>query len=423
MSVAPRTLLLFSTMPRLLRVVAVVAGVIVLVYGAGWVISRVGGMVSQVLTPVVLGVLVTALVMPAQLVLNHRLRIPRHVAAAMIVVGLVAAVSASFYLVAERFIVGIQGVGFSFQTVLVRAQEWLVEGPANLDRAQVATVVGQAQTWLTGRAPSLALGAFNVTSNAGTILVGILLSLVVTFFLLAEGDRIMSFILVVFEEPGRTTLRETIRRVWVTLSSWARSQVIVSAADAILIGAGAAVLQLPFVLPMSLVTFLLCFIPIFGAVVAGVIFAVVALLFQGPVTALIMVAIIVVVGQLEGNVFQPFLLGKAVSLHPLVVILGVTTATYLFGLTGALLSVPVLASANAGYKYWVGRDPFPGLATGKSAISDSHRVLAPEQDLPKLPHKIGTVTPAWLERHRTNTHPSPHNENPSGEQSITPAHL
>lgn len=201
-----------------------------------------------------------------------------------------------------------------------------------------------------------------------------------------------------FAEPGRTKLREATRRVWVTLSSWARTQVIVSAVDAILIGAGAAILGLPFVIPLSIITFLLCFIPIFGAVVAGTIIALVALFFEGFTAAIIMVVIIVIVGQIEGNLLQPLLLGKAVSLHPLVVILGVTTGSYLLGLTGALLAVPVLASINAGYKYWTGRDPFPGLAEGKSALSDSPRTLAPTEDPPELPRRLGAVTPLWLER-------------------------
>lgn len=93
-------------------------------------------------------------------------------------------------------------------------------------------------------------------------------------------------------------------------------------------------------------------------------------------------------------------MGKAVNLHPLVVLLGVATGTYLLGLTGALLTVPFMAAINVGYQYWVGRDPFPGLDAGGSALSGSPRKLAPHRRTTKLPQRLGAVTPQWIEHDR-----------------------
>lgn len=387
-------------LPRPIRILAAVALVIVLVYGAGWVVIQVGAMISQVLIPIVVGVLLAALMMPAQLLLNRKLRFPRHVAAAVTVVGLIAIIGGTIYFAGRSIANGVDGVRDSLNTVLNQAEDWLANGFLNIDKSQLSDLFSQGREWLAANTSSLSSGALNATSSAGTVLVGAFLALIVALFLLAEGDRISSFMLMVLHEPTRNKVRQTIRRSWVTLGSWARTQVVVSAADAIGIGIGAFALQLPFVVPMIVITFLLCFIPLFGAFISGAMFALVALLFGGPIAALIMIGVVIVVQQLESNVLQPLLMGKAVNLHPLVVLLGVTTGTYLLGLTGALLTVPILAAANAGYKYWVGRDPFPGLDDGGSALAGSPRTLAPMRKSASLPKDIGSVTPEWIEQDR-----------------------
>lgn len=394
-------------LPRPFQVVGAVALLIVVVYAAGWVLSQVGSMVSQVLIPIVVGLLLAALLMPAQLLFNRRLRFPRHVAAAVTVVGLIALVGATVYFAGRSIAEGVEDVRRSLQEVLDKAEAWLADGPFNIDHEQLQDLFAQGREWLSANTSSLSSGALNATSSAGTVLVGTFLALIVAFFLLAEGDRITSFMLMAFHDPTRTRVRETIRRAWVTLGSWARTQVVVSAVDAVGIGIGAAVLGLPFVVPMIVITFLLCFIPLFGAFLSGAMFVLVALLFEGPVAALIMIAVVIVVQQLESNALQPLLMGRAVNLHPLVVLLGVTTGTYLLGLTGALLTVPILAAANAGYKYWMGRDPFPGLAAGGSALGGSPRKLAPNRKASKLPPLLGSVTPQWIERDRVAVDSTP----------------
>ena len=387
-------------LPRAFRVAGSVALLIILFFGAGWVLIQIGGMVSSVLIPIVVGVLLGALLMPAQLLLNHKLRLPRLVAAAVTVLGLVAVVGGTIYFAGRSIGKGVDNVRQSLDKVLDKAEEWLAGSPFGIEESQLQNLFAQGRDWVSDNTSSLTSGALNATSSVGTVLVGAFLALIVALFLLAEGDRISSFMLMVFAEPSRTKVRETIRRSWVTLGSWARTQVIVSAADAIGIGIGAFALDLPFVIPMVVITFLLCFIPLFGAFLSGAMFALVALLFEGPLAFVIMVIVVIAVQQLESNVLQPLLMGKAVNLHPLVVLLGVTTGTYLLGLTGALLTVPILAAANAGYRYWVGRDPFPGLDNGGSALSGSTRQLAPARKSAKLPKEIGSVTPEWIEHDR-----------------------
>lgn len=387
-------------LPIRLRRLAAGSLLVILVFGAGWVLVRVGSMVSQVLIPLVVGMLIAALLMPLQVLLNHRLRFPRYAGATTIVVGLLVVIGATFYFAGRSIGNGFDEVRVSLLKVLDDAESWLATGPFGLDAEHLQSLLDQGRAWLQANWSILSSGAFNATSSLGNVVVGGVLALIITLFLLAEGDRICSWLLMIVRQPFRTKVRETIRRSWVTLGSWARTQVIVSGVDAVGIGIGAAALGLPFVVPMVVITFLLCFIPMFGAFLSGAMFTLLALLFKGPIAAVIMLAVVITVQQLENNLLQPLLMGRAVNLHPLVVLLGVTTGTFLLGLTGALLAVPVLAACNAGYTYWVGRDPFPGLASGGSAMTGSPRTLVAARKPAPLPSRLGAVTPEWIEEER-----------------------
>jgi predicted PurR-regulated permease PerM len=136
------------------------------------------------------------------------------------------------------------------------------------------------------------------------------------------------------------------RRGWVTLTSYVRATILVAATDALGIGIGAAILGVPLAVPLGVLVFLGAFVPIVGAFVSGIVAVLVALVSHGPVTALIMLGIVVVVQQVEAHVLQPFLLGRAVSVHPLAVILGIAAGVLIAGIVGALFAVPFIAVAN-----------------------------------------------------------------------------
>src|SRR4029078_9721680 len=131
------------------------------------------------------------------------------------------------------------------------------------------------------------------------------------------------------------------------LPRFVRPTVIVAATDGILIGAGAAIIGVPFSLAIGVLVFLGAFVPIVGATVAGTVAVLVALVDQGLVTALIMLAIVIGVQQLEGHVLQPFLMGRWVSVHPLGVILAIVAGVLTAGVAGALVAVPMAAAVNA----------------------------------------------------------------------------
>lgn len=384
-------------LPAPLMTLGAAALLIIVLYGAGWVLASVGSMISQVLMPVVIGVLFTALLMPVQVFFNHLLKLPRHVAAGITTLGFLTLVGGILYMSGAQLAEGFDSIRGVVINGLGEIESWLYNGPLHIQEGWIQQAIAEVRNWVQENTSSLSLGVVSATSSVGNVLIGTLIALIVAFFLLAEGDRLLSFILIFVGAKHRHKIREAIRRGWVTLGTWARVQVVVSAADALGISIGMLVLQLPFILPLAVLTFLVCFIPMVGAWVSGIVVVLVALVFEGPTAALIMILVVVVVQQAENNVLVPLLMGKAVNVHPLAIILGVATGTYLLGIAGALLTVPTLATLSTMVRYWHGNDPFPGLAAGRSALLDSPKDLLPSETATKrLPPLIGQATPDWL---------------------------
>jgi predicted PurR-regulated permease PerM len=167
---------------------------------------------------------------------------------------------------------------------------------------------------------------------------------------------------------ARVPAHEGFRRGWRALSAYMRTQILVAAVDATGIAIGMVCLGLgKYAVPIWLLVFLFSFIPMIGAIVSGAIAILITLVLQGWLFALIMLAVVLGVQQLEGNILQPVLMGKAVELHPLAVFLGVASGTVVAGIGGALFAIPLLAFVNATMLYLTGRDPAPEL--GKDDIS------------------------------------------------------
>ena len=179
------------------------------------------------------------------------------------------------------------------------------------------------------------------------MLAGFFIVLFSTYFFLADGERIWAWLVRLSPRAGREQVDSSGRVAWISLTQFVRATVIVAATDAIGIMIGAAILGVPFVLAIGVLVFLGAFVPMVGATVAGTVAVLVALVDQGPVTALIMLGGVILVQQIEGHVLQPFLMGRWVSVHPLGVILAIGAGVLVAGVAGALVAVPLAAAVNA----------------------------------------------------------------------------
>lgn len=231
-------------------------------------------------------------------------------------------------------------------------QAYVQDLPFQITEEQVASV----RDSLVGLLQSDAVGAGALAGASQTVdfVAGFFVMVVVLFFFLKDGPAIWEFLLRPFEgaryERGQRIGETTVR----TLGGYVRGTAIVAAVDAVAIGIGLAIVGVPLVIPLSVLVFLLAFIPLVGATLAGILCALVALVAVGPVEALIVVAIVIAVNQLEGDLLQPVVMGRTLRLHPLVILVALTAGTVLAGLTGAVLAVPIAASIWRAIQVWDG---------------------------------------------------------------------
>jgi predicted PurR-regulated permease PerM len=190
-----------------------------------------------------------------------------------------------------------------------------------------------------------------VASTTGHVLAGILLIVFSTLFIVLDGVRIWAWIVRLFPRRARVTVDGAGQAGWLTLTAFVRVQVIVAAVDAVGIGIGAFALQLPLAIPIAILVFLGSFIPVVGVVLTGAIAVFVALVYEGPLQAIIMLAVVVVVHLSESHGLQPFVMGTAVKVHPLAVVLAVAAGSFVAGIAGALFAVPLVAVINVIVKY------------------------------------------------------------------------
>ncbi|MFL0712068.1 MAG: AI-2E family transporter [Microcella pacifica] len=197
----------------------------------------------------------------------------------------------------------------------------------------------------------LVSGALSVGSTLTEVLTGSVLVLFAVLFFLIDGRRIWQFVVGLFPRRARTPVDGAGRAGWLTLTNFVKVQIFVAFVDAVGIGLGAVILQLPLALPIAVAVFLGAFVPIVGAVVTGALAVFVALVYYDIVIALIMLGIVLLVQQIEGNVLQPLVMGTAVKVHPLAVVLAVAAGGFLAGIPGTLFAVPLVAVLNVVVRY------------------------------------------------------------------------
>ncbi|KAM9863544.1 AI-2E family transporter [Leucobacter sp. BZR 635] len=225
--------------------------------------------------------------------------------------------------------------------------EWVRHNTLGIPVDQLQDFVNQALKLLENNQGTLWTGALGVATTATQLVTGLLLAIFSLVFLLIDGKRIWYWVVGFAPARAHAAFDAAGRAGWVSVGQYVRVQIFVAFVDAVGIGAGAGILGVPFAIPIAILVFLGSFIPFLGAIVTGGLAAFIALVYNGPVTALIMVGVVVLVNQIEGHVLQPLVMGNAVRVHPLGVVLAVTTGTLLAGIPGALFAVPIAAAANA----------------------------------------------------------------------------
>ncbi|GAA5102953.1 AI-2E family transporter [Nocardia iowensis] len=322
---------------------------------------------ATVVIPLAIALLAAALLAPLVDWLQ-RLGVPRVVGVFVALVGSLGLVAGVMTFVVEQFVAGVPQLSDEFTNSIHKIQDWLITGPPHLSNDQIRNAGDQIVKTIQSNQDRLTSGALTTATVIAELLTGLFLTLFILIFFLYGGDQIWNFVTRIVPTPQRERVRTAGQLGFGTLVGFVRATVAVAAVDAIGIGAGLGILGVPLALPLASLVFIGAFIPIIGAFVAGFVAVFIALVTKGLITSLIVLGIIIAVMQLEGHVLQPLLLGRAVSIHPLAVVLAITAGVVLGGIAGGLLAVPFVAVMNTAIRSLLADSPeemFEELQTGE----------------------------------------------------------
>jgi predicted PurR-regulated permease PerM len=309
-----------------------------------------------VFVPVALAMLGTALLLPAVDFLD-RYGAARGGAVAFVLVLGVAVFSGILAFVVNQFIDGAPQLVDQVERSVDSTRDWMINGPLHLRSDQINSATDSAVNALRTHQTELTSGALSTAGTLVEILTGALLCLFTVIFFLLGGRSIWRFVTQIVPREHRHRVYEAGAAGFHSLAGYARATTLVALVDAVAIGSGLGIMGIPLALPLASLIFLGAFIPLIGALIAGFLAVIVALLAKGIIYALITLGLIIAVMQLEAHVLQPLVMGRAVSIHPLGVVLGLAAGGVLAGIVGALLAVPAIAFFNSFIRVLIADDP------------------------------------------------------------------
>jgi predicted PurR-regulated permease PerM len=340
----------------LVRATAAWSWRLIVIAAAAYIILKICERLGVVVVPLALALIFTALLLPAVDFLDHYGAVRGGAVAFVLIIGL-AVLAGVLSFVVNQFIDGAPQLVDEVTRSIESTRDWLINGPAHLSSDQINqagdTVIDALQTNQT----QLTSGALSTAGTIAEIVTGALLCLFAVIFFLLGGRSVWEFVTRLIPRVQRARVREAGAAGFHSLAGYARATSLVALVDAVAIGSGLAIMGIPLALPLASLIFLGAFVPLVGALVTGFLAVIVAMLAKGLVYALITLALIVAVMQLEAHVLQPLVMGHAVSLHPLAVVVGITAGGVLYGVIGALLAVPTIAFLNSFVRVLAAEDP------------------------------------------------------------------
>ncbi|MFD8590530.1 AI-2E family transporter [Streptomyces sp. NPDC059637] len=334
-----------GAVPWGMRVAAEVGWRLLVLAATVWVLMKVISSITLVVLAFAAALLLTALLQPTVAWLR-RAGVPRGLATAITFIAGLAGVGLAGWFVVWQVVENADNFSSSLQGGIAELKRWLLNSPFHVTEAQINNIADNLSEAVGTNTEQLTSAGLAGVTAVVEFLSGMLLAAFSTLFLLYDGRRIWHWVLKLFPAAARAGLSGAGPRAWRTLTSYVRGTVVIALIDAIFIGTGIWLLGVPLAVPLAVIIFLGSFVPLVGAVVSGALAVVVALVTDGPFLALMVLAVVLGVQQIEGHVLQPLILGRAVKVHPLGVVLAVTTGSMVAGIGGAVVAVPVVAVTN-----------------------------------------------------------------------------
>ncbi|MEU0413959.1 AI-2E family transporter [Streptomyces griseorubiginosus] len=339
-----------QAVPWGVRVAAEAGWRLLVLAGTVWVLMRIISSVQLVVFAFVVALLITALLQPTVARLMRH-GVPRGPATALtailgfVIIGLLG------WFVTWQVMENIDDLSDQIQNGIDDLRNWLLKSPFHVTDKQINQIAKNLREAVGANTDQITSAGLEGVQVVVEALTGILLTFFSTLFLLYDGRRIWEWTLKLVPAAARPAVAGAGPRAWRTLTAYVRGTVLVALIDAVFIGIGIYFLKVPMAVPLAVFIFLFSFIPLVGAVASGALAVLVALVTQGVFTAVMTLVVVLAVQQIEGHILQPFILGRAVRVHPLAVVLTVATGGMVAGIGGAVVAVPLVAVTNTVVSY------------------------------------------------------------------------
>ncbi|AYJ07205.1 AI-2E family transporter [Mycobacterium avium] len=343
-----------------------------------WVLAK----LEVIVVPVLVALLLSALLVPVVDWLDRH-GLPRGGAVALVLLGGFAILGGILAFVVLQFIDGLPGLTEQVTQSIESTRRWLINGPAHLRSEQIDSAGNAAIEALHNNQAKLTSGALSTAATVTELVTAAVLVLFTLIFFLYGGRNIWRYVVQIVPAHARERVHEAGSAGYGSLIGYVRATFLVALTDAAGVGAGLAIMGIPLALPLASLVFLGAFIPLVGAVVAGFLAVVVALLAKGIVYALITLGLLVAVNQIEAHLLQPLVMGRAVSIHPLAVVLAISTGGVLAGIVGALLAVPTVAFLNNAFQVLLAPNPSAEAVKQEEESDEQNTILQAEPDKPE----------------------------------------
>ncbi|MDP9293387.1 MAG: AI-2E family transporter [Actinomycetota bacterium] len=349
--------------PRWLHAAAAWSWRLLVVAGAVYVAVLALASLRVVVLPIIIALLLTSLLLPLVRVLRRR-KVPDAAAAGIVLLGGIALIATVIALILPSMIHQFSELGTQVREGIDKVGTVLADPPFNLSKADIQDRIDQGIKSLRKNSGSIGSGVVSGAVVLGEFLTGLIITLLLTFFFLKDGDRMWRWAVSLAGDRRSDHVHEIALRSFTALAGYVRGIAMVGLVDSVLVGIALLVIGVPLVIPLMVLTFIGAFLPLVGAFSAGLAAVLIALVSNGLVPALIVLGVYVGVQQLEGHLLYPVLMSRAVNLHPAVIIVALASGGILAGVIGIFLAVPVASVVSVTLDYARDRPPPESPLTG-----------------------------------------------------------
>ncbi|HEV2635568.1 MAG TPA: AI-2E family transporter [Actinocrinis sp.] len=337
----PIEAVLVPPVPRPLAVSAAYAWRLLIVAVAIYVVFMILLRFELVFIALFLALVFSSLLRPCVKLLSRVM--PRSLAVLITLLGSVAALAALFWGVGVTVTDDSTELTNDFRGGLARIQKWLQGPPFRIHTNDLTGLQQKLTSFISTHQATLINQVVNEAGKVAEIFTVLALSVFCSIFFLHSGERMWRWFQDQLPQTAQPAWDQCARAAWRTFAGYARGTIIIAGTNAVLVGISLYVIGVPLALPLTVLEFFLSFIPLAGSPIAMAVATVVALAGRGPTAAVIVLILIVVIGQIEGHVLQPLVMGWSVRLHPVAVALSVISGGIVAGFLGAVVAVPLVS--------------------------------------------------------------------------------